>query len=263
MNVKYTWVGDSGASLSATLKNSTGDPIDLTDATSVILQMQSFMGDPLGGDVDIVVPEAGKVRYLFTVDDLATAGDYEAVFVIEFPEGTVTYPSVGPPFVIKVQEFNDSDALTTSIVTVNQAFQFTGSRVTVEDLFKAQMYASIYLDLDVTDETIMNYVSESDKKRINQGISHWAVDLHNKPKLDSNYHTLIVPDGVKSVSQGDVTLTFAESSSSKQEFTPPALVQTIFSKLTWRNRKTIRLQNKVFASIPQVNVTNIDQIELF
>lgn len=239
MPVKYTFVGDSGSSLSAVLTTSTGDPIDLTDADSVDLKIQSYAGASLGGPANIVDAPTGKVRYDFESADLETPGDYEAVFVVEFPEGTVTYPSSGPPFIIRVQAFNDDTVLAVPIVTISEAFTFTGNRVTLEDLFKAQMYTSIYLDLDVTDDTVMNYVLDSDLRKIRQGISCWAVDLHNKNKSNSTVVTLDVPEGIKSLSQGDVSITFDQNSSFVPAFAPPPIVQTIFSRLSWRT-KTIK-----------------------
>lgn len=256
MNIaKTVYTGDTGAALNAVMVTSAGTPLDLTNASSVELILQSPLGALSGGNATIDDdPTTGKVSYVFTDEDTVNAGDYEATFKVHTTDGDFIYPTSGP-FLIRVQSVNDPTILVTPIVTASEAFTFTGERVTLGDLWKAQNYVSIFLGLDVSDTTDMAYVKDRDLKRVKQAIALWAVDIH-KQGSPSNLVTLSVPPGIKSFSQADVSITFTNSSETEISVVPPSLVQVVLSKLSWRNSKTIKVKSMFDNDNPRVWTTN-------
>lgn len=252
---KYLTAGDTAASLTVKLTTVAGTALDLTNALSVTLVMiDQISNREITGPVTVTDATNGVVRYDFQEDDLADPGVYDLVFDVEYAEGILTYPTNGP---LTIQVLNNLDAELDSIdpvITPAAVYRFTASKVTVRDIIKAQIQTSIYLDLDVTDEVVMSYVSDADLRRINQGIAHWAVYL-NRDELGQSSNSIIsgitwnVPEGLSSVRQGDVAITFDGSKTSG--LNPPAVVNTIFSKLSWHNRKTIKPKS-MFEDIPPI-----------
>lgn len=83
---------DTGPSLSGTLANSDGTPVNLASAT---VRFQMRRTDDLRYTVDapaaIVSAGAGTVRYDWADGDLATAGEYVSVWQITYSGGPVIH----------------------------------------------------------------------------------------------------------------------------------------------------------------------------
>lgn len=84
--------GDSGPSLSGTLTDSTGAPINLSTA-SVKFQMRlaSDRRFTVNDDAVVVSGAAGTVRYDWAAGDLAVPGDYLSRWQITFSGGSIQH----------------------------------------------------------------------------------------------------------------------------------------------------------------------------
>src|SRR4029077_3394705 len=95
--------GDSKPDVLATIRDrSTGDPLDLTDA-SVFFRMRKPDDRLWTVNAMATVTDAvnGRVRYSWGTKDLANAGDYEAYFHVVYLDTTTQ--STRPPNTIEVQ----------------------------------------------------------------------------------------------------------------------------------------------------------------
>jgi len=88
--------GDTLPVLYTQLQDSTGEPIDLTSATSVSFGMALEGADTLVVNEDAVIagdPANGNVQYNWQTADTAEPGSYQACFKVNYPGGTQTFPS--------------------------------------------------------------------------------------------------------------------------------------------------------------------------
>ena len=90
-------VGDTAPSLEAILRDSTGDPVDLSDAT-----VDFNVRRPRGGDTEFTGPASvvdgpgGHVEYSWADGDTDVEGRYRAEFVVTYPDNSVeTFPNDG------------------------------------------------------------------------------------------------------------------------------------------------------------------------
>lgn len=92
--------GDRSPSLIAKLVDENGVVIDLTQASTVKLNMYEPNSGTLkinGAAVNILAPpSAGRVQYLWGVNDTDTQEDYDAEFEVTWVDGTeTTFPNNG------------------------------------------------------------------------------------------------------------------------------------------------------------------------
>jgi len=246
---KTVYQGDEGSSISATLTQSNGTPVDLTDAVEVRFIMQPDVNSPAIIDAD---PTTGKVVYDLQLDDVDTPGDYKFNFQVEWLEGPITYPSSGPMTLRVLPSLNPPvpPTTTTPLVTVDEAYLLTGSYTTDQALMEAQIQISTYLDRDLTDQEWLDSLSKQDMYRLEKGIAYQAVCL--TPAEDgsgSNSSPFAnLPPGVRSVSQGDISISFADDATGGSGGASLSAISAvsglcvlttkILDKLSWR--KSIR-----------------------
>lgn len=104
--------GDTAYPLEAYLKRVDGTAINLAGATVLFFMRKEGAQAPVidGALAAIVDAPAGRVRYGWTDDDVAEAGEYYAHWVITFQDGkTVTVPNTTYLFV-RVNEALGSEA---------------------------------------------------------------------------------------------------------------------------------------------------------
>lgn len=121
--------GDTGPSLTRTLVDASGDPLDLTDAT-VELAMLGAVEDTRAATVND--PEAGTVTFDWIESDTEAAGVITATWKITADGVTTTYPHAE---VIEVVE------QPTYIVTANDLIALLGDDVEDERAYSAIAYA--------------------------------------------------------------------------------------------------------------------------
>ena len=97
MSTFYIKQNDTVPSLRATLKNGSGDAVDLIDAT-VNFHMRTLGGTTVKTDAasTVVNASAGIVQYNWIADDTDTIGSYQAEFEVTYSDGTIeTFPNNG------------------------------------------------------------------------------------------------------------------------------------------------------------------------
>jgi nitrogen fixation protein FixH len=86
-----TKVGDTRTALKATLKDASGNPVDLTDCT-----VRFKMGCLIDREVQVVDAPGGKVLMVFEAADVAKPGLFRAEFTVTYRDGRVeVYPNSG------------------------------------------------------------------------------------------------------------------------------------------------------------------------
>ncbi len=95
---------DTLPTLTGTLVDNNGVPVDLTFAISVTFSMSSRDGRKVIVDapVTILAPSAGRVEYVWLTGDTANAGDYTFDFVVTFPSGRLTFTNVNTKGIIRI-----------------------------------------------------------------------------------------------------------------------------------------------------------------
>lgn len=90
-------VGDTAPGLEATLRDSTGDAVDLSDATVDFNVLSPRGGDvEFAGSASIVDAPAGQVEYHWGDGDTGVKGRYRAEFVVTYVDDSVeTFPNDG------------------------------------------------------------------------------------------------------------------------------------------------------------------------
>ena len=94
-------VGDLLPRYRAELTNAAGQPLDLTTATAVTFKMRAKGGTTAKVNAAAVFIDrpAGVVEYAFTGTDTDTAGDFDTLFLITWPDGPQTIPPSGFGFI--------------------------------------------------------------------------------------------------------------------------------------------------------------------
>lgn len=87
--------GDTWPPLATTLTKADGQPIDLTTADNVKINMRTPTNDIRQGTCTVTNGTLGVVSYTFVPGDTATAGIYKLEWEINFPSGTQTAPNDG------------------------------------------------------------------------------------------------------------------------------------------------------------------------
>ena len=89
--------GDTEPSLAATLRDSTGDAVDLSDASVDFNVLRPRGGDvEFAGSASITDAPAGQVRYDWVDGDTDAEGRYRAEFVVTYVDDSVeTFPNDG------------------------------------------------------------------------------------------------------------------------------------------------------------------------
>lgn len=83
--------GTTSPSLTATLTDGNGAPIDLTSMVSVTFRMRRVVGGALvTGAAVVTSPSLGGVRYDWAAGDTAVAGTYKAEFLGTYANGKTT-----------------------------------------------------------------------------------------------------------------------------------------------------------------------------
>jgi len=96
--------GDSKPDVLATIRDtSSGDPEDLTNATSVFFRMRKANDRRWTVNAACAITDApnGRVRYTWGSNDLANEGEYEAYFHVVWSDTTTQ--STRPPNTIEVE----------------------------------------------------------------------------------------------------------------------------------------------------------------
>jgi hypothetical protein len=95
--------GDTRPDIQSTLKTAAGTPIDLTEATEVRFQMRLIDGERyvVNAAAEILVEDAGSVRYVWDENDLAMVGDYYGQWQISWSDGSIQ--TTNPPNTIEVR----------------------------------------------------------------------------------------------------------------------------------------------------------------
>jgi len=90
-------VGDLLPRYRAELTNAAGLPLNLTTAVSVAFKMraQGGVAAKISAAAAFVDRPAGVVEYAFAGADTDTAGDFDTLFLITWPDGPQTIPSSG------------------------------------------------------------------------------------------------------------------------------------------------------------------------
>lgn len=87
----YTKQGDTRTALKATLKEASGNPVNLTGCS-----VRFRMGCLIDRETQVLDAAEGKVLVVFESADVAKPGIYKAEFVVEYPDGRKeTYPNRG------------------------------------------------------------------------------------------------------------------------------------------------------------------------
>lgn len=92
--------GDTHTALQATLKDASGNPVDLTGASVRFLMGRSGQ---VTVDAGALIKDAtgGVVWYVWQAGDTSTPGAYTGEFKVTFPDGSVeTYPNSGELLII-------------------------------------------------------------------------------------------------------------------------------------------------------------------
>src|ERR1017187_3791012 len=129
--------GDTLPVVDTTLTDSTGAPIDLTTATGVTFNMALKGSSELTVSAAAAVsgtPSNGQVQYAWADADSDTPGSYLAVFVVEWPSGSQTFPSEGAISILVQPSLTDAQPTIAPFATTEDVKAITGQDVSDGDL---------------------------------------------------------------------------------------------------------------------------------
>lgn len=88
-------VGATGVPLTVTLKDASGDPVNLTDAdVDFFMALPNSAVRKINGAACTVLDQVtneGGVQYDFSASDADTAGEYDGEFKVTLPSGGIVY----------------------------------------------------------------------------------------------------------------------------------------------------------------------------
>lgn len=88
--------GDTRTAIKATLKNPSGNPVDLTDATVTFVMLKVSANVLINRPAEIVDAVNGRVNFVFTNGETDILGGVKAEFIVDYPDGsTETFPNSG------------------------------------------------------------------------------------------------------------------------------------------------------------------------
>lgn len=216
-----------------TVRDSAGAAVNLTDVSTV-----SLVGDPLPAGTCIINNAAlGKVQYTFTAPFTVAGSLVEQVKMVD----TVAGIDYSAPFTLSVANMAEP---ATALVTPAQVETFTGQVVSENDIARAQGVISLAAGVNIADPDWLELVSTADTYWLELAVSYQAVEVGHQLAGES----MIGFPGAKSLSNGDVRVTFSDSvDSSMPEL--GSLARAALMRLSWL-RPMRSIQAKPFLLTP-------------
>jgi hypothetical protein len=205
-----------------TVRDSAGAPLSLTDVSSV-----SLIGDDLpDGSLDVSDAAAGKVQYTFDAP-FDSPGVLQLQVSMQDQAGGLDYSA---PFTITVASPATADSL---IVTPSQVEIWTGVPVSLNDIARAQGDIMLVVGRDLTNSAWLSSLAYTDQFWLRMAVAQEAAERAQAPV--SGAITASTVPGAVSVTNGDVSVTFAEAAVTGSLNGPALGIRAVsaIKKLTW------------------------------
>jgi hypothetical protein len=141
-NVFTVKLGDDFPQVQTTLTSDDGMPIDLSDAISVEFQSikVSTGSTAVSGAAVVDDDENGIIRYVWQGTDTDVPGTYWGSWVVQWPGGQQTFPSIGYDII----EIEGADVTLQAWATVNDVRALTGANVNETQVLQAQTIIELW-----------------------------------------------------------------------------------------------------------------------